>query len=70
MHFGSGRVATVFGIMNMCGNFGAMAFPTVAPQLRTLTGDWNTVLFVFAGIYLAAAVCWMFINPNTTLEQA
>ncbi|HEV3342203.1 MAG TPA: MFS transporter [Pirellulales bacterium] len=70
MHFGSGRVATVFGIMNMCGNFGAMAFPTVAPRLRTLTGDWNTVLFVFAGIYVAAAVCWMFINPNTTLEQA
>lgn len=70
MHFGGGRVATVFGVMNMCGNLGAMVFPTVASQLRTLTGDWNAVLVVFVGIYLAAAVCWMFINPNTTLEQS
>ena len=68
MHFGGERVGSVFGIMNMCGNFGAMIFPAVAPQLRTLTGDWNAVLLVFAGIYLAAAVCWVFINPNTTLK--
>jgi ACS family D-galactonate transporter-like MFS transporter len=68
MHFGGERVGSVFGIMNTCGNLGAMIFPTVAPQLRTLTGDWNAVLVVFAGIYLAAAFCWIFINPNARLR--
>ncbi|HWB12473.1 MAG TPA: MFS transporter [Pirellulales bacterium] len=69
MHFGGERVGSVFGIMNMCGNLGAMVFPAVAPQLRTLTGDWSLVLVVFAGIYVAAAVCWMFLNPDVTLRQ-
>jgi sugar phosphate permease len=68
MHFGRQRVGSVFGIMNMCGNLGAMIFPTIAPQLRTFTGDWNAVLVVFAGLYAAAAVCWMFINPNAALK--
>lgn len=64
MHVGGQRVATAFGIMNMCGNFGAALFPVVAAQLRTATGDWNLVLALFAGIYLAAAACWMLIDPN------
>lgn len=50
MHVGGQRVATAFGIMNMCGNFGAALFPVVAAQLRTATGDWNLVLTLFAGI--------------------
>lgn len=64
MHVGGERVATAFGIMNMCGNFGAAMFPVVAAQLRTATGDWNLVLALFAGIYVAAAACWTLIDPN------
>lgn len=64
MHVGGARVATAFGIMNMCGNFGAALFPIVAALLRTATGDWNVVLGLLAGIYLAAAACWMLIDPS------
>ncbi|HEX7377302.1 MAG TPA: MFS transporter [Pirellulales bacterium] len=64
MQAGGERVATAFGIMNMCGSFGATLFPIVAAELRTATGDWELVLAVFAGIYLAAAICWMFIDPD------
>lgn len=64
MHVGGARVATAFGIMNMCGNFGAALFPVVAAALRTATGDWHLVLGLLAGIYLAAAACWMLIDPS------
>lgn len=64
MQAGGERVATAFGIMNMCGSFGATLFPIVAAELRTATGDWELVLVLFAGIYLAAAICWMFIDPD------
>lgn len=64
MHLGGARVATVFAIMNTGGNLGAALFPTVAAQLSTATGDWDVVLMMFAGIYVAAAVCWMLIDPN------
>lgn len=68
MNLGGRRVATVFGIMNMCGNFGAMLFPAVAGQLRTVTGGWTVVLAIFSAIYFAAAMCWMLIDPNASLE--
>ena len=64
MHLAGERVGTVFGVMNMSGNIGAVLFPLAAAELRTSTGDWNLVLYLFAGIYLAAAICWMLINPN------
>src|SRR6185437_12677918 len=64
MHVGGTRVATTFGVMNMCGNFGAALFPIVAAALRTATGDWHLVLGLLAGIYLAAAACWMMIDPS------
>jgi MFS transporter, ACS family, D-galactonate transporter len=64
MHLAGERVATVFGVMNMSGNFGAALFPLVAAQLRTANGDWTLVLALFAGVYVAAALCWMAIDPN------
>jgi len=37
---------------------GAMLFPLVVPWFVRGAG-WDGVLFLFAGIHLAAAVCWM-----------
>jgi MFS family permease len=65
---GGKHVAIVFSLMNMAGNLGAMVFPLVIPPLVRLTGDrWDVVLFLFAGIYLAAAACWALINPTGTV---
>lgn len=64
MQVGGERVATIFGIMNTSGNLGATLFPIVAAALRTATGDWQWVLILFAAIYVAAAICWMFIDAG------
>jgi nitrate/nitrite transporter NarK len=64
---GGKHIPTVFSTMNMAGNVGAVVFPLVVPWLVRLTGNWDLVLFVFAGVYLAAAACWLPINPNGTV---
>jgi len=35
----------------------------------TASGNWNLVLYMFAGIYLAACFCWVFVDTKTTLVQ-
>jgi MFS family permease len=65
--FGGRHVAAVFSTMNMCGNLGAALFPFVAGQLVAATGNWDLMLFLFAGIMAIAAVCWALLNPQGTL---
>ena len=67
---GGKHVGPIFSVMNMSGNIGAMVFPAVIPWLVKLGAfwelprSWDLVLFVFAGIYLAGALCWMALNPE------
>lgn len=68
--FGGSMVATVFGTMNMCGNLGAALFPVTAGWLVRETGNWNIILFFFAGIMAIDAVCWALLNPKGTLSDA
>ena len=64
---GEGSVTTVFSMMNMCGNIGAAVFPLVVPTLVGTPVGWDLVLFVFAGVYVAAGACWMLVNPNSSI---
>lgn len=68
IRFGGRKAATVFGSMNMFGNFGAALFPLTAGWLVARTGNWNLILFLFAGIMAIDAVCWAFLNPQGTLS--
>jgi sugar phosphate permease len=64
MDMGGRHVATVFSVMNMCGNIGAALFPPAVGWLVEKSGSWDHVLPLFAAIYAAAAVCWMSLNPR------
>jgi ACS family glucarate transporter-like MFS transporter len=64
---GGKHVAAVFSVMNMAGNIGAILFPMAVPRLVHATGSWDLALFLFAGVHFAAAVCWLFVNPNGTI---
>jgi MFS family permease len=67
IRFGGRQVATVFSAMNMCGNIGAALFPITAGWLVARTGNWNLILFLFAGIMAVDSVCWAILNPRGTL---
>ena len=65
----TGPLAAVgFAVMNMAGNLGAIACPKVVGRmmdgLSRGIGDWNSVLYLIAGIHLAAAISWLVVNPN------
>jgi len=61
---GGSRVPQVFGLMNMVGNFAAAACPVIVGKLFQATSNWDLVLLLFAAIYFAGAVCWIFVNPR------
>jgi MFS family permease len=63
---GGQHVTTVFSVMNMAGNVGAFLFPIVVPRLVSWRG-WDEVYFLFVGIYLAAALCWLLLKPHGPL---
>lgn len=65
--FGGRNVATVFSTMNMFGNIGAALFPLTAGWLVAATGNWNLILFLFAGVMAIDAICWALLNPKGTL---
>ena len=69
MDLGGRRVATVFSVMTMCGNFGATLFPLAIGWLVQKTGNWDLVLFIFAGIFALDAVCWALLNPKEPLFE-
>ncbi len=76
MDIGGRHVAVVFGVFNMVGNLGSWAFIKYLPRLIPTSGgasqasDWDLALAVFAGLNVAAALCWHFIRPEQTIGEA
>ncbi len=64
---GGRHVSSVFAFMNMCGNIGATLFPLAVPPLVKAVGSWDSVLFLFAGIYVAAAMCWVLFDSKRSI---
>ena len=69
IEFGGKRVATIFSVMNMCGNIGAALFPFVVGMLVKTTGNWTQVLQLFVCILALDAVIWALLNPRRPLFQ-
>jgi sugar phosphate permease len=67
IEFGGKRVATVFSVMNTCGNTGAALFPAAVGTLLDATGDWDPVLYLFAGVLALDAILWALLNPRHPL---
>ncbi|MEX0704693.1 MAG: MFS transporter [Planctomycetales bacterium] len=69
---GGKHVAPVFSTMNMVGNIGALSFPIIVPELlRWSDNDWNSVMALFGGLYLLAALFWLMLNPRgDVLDQS
>jgi nitrate/nitrite transporter NarK len=53
--------------MNMSGNVGAGLFPLAVGWVVAETGNWEYALFLVAGLFAAAAVCWALLDPRGTL---
>jgi MFS family permease len=70
MDVGGRFAGSLSGSMNMMGNVGSALSPLVVPiVLKAAHGNWNANLWMFAGVYLLGAVCWLFLDPVTPLEE-
>jgi MFS family permease len=68
MDLGGRNLGIVFSTMNMAGNLGSTAFTWAVPRLNEW-GGWDATLFVFAGAHIAAALCWLPLNPNGVIGE-
>jgi ACS family glucarate transporter-like MFS transporter len=61
---------TYSGSMNMMGNLGGAAATAVIGHLLDLTHkNWNVVFYLAAGVFVAGALCWFFIDPVTPMDD-
>ena len=71
MDVGGKYAGTLSGAMNMMGNLGGAASPTIIGYMLRWTNDnWSMTFYVSAAIYAAAAILWRFLDPVTPLESA
>ena len=65
--------AFIMAVMNMGGTIGGFLLPIrvgyMIEDIKSTGGDWNQVLYLIAGIYLTAAFCWIFVDPNQEIGK-
>jgi MFS family permease len=70
MDVGGRFAGSLSGSMNMMGNAGGAVAPMVVPFVLKATDDnWNANFLMFAVVYFVGAICWIFIDPVTPLDQ-
>lgn len=68
LDLGGRHLSTVFSTMNMVGNFGGALCPLAVTAVVNATNqNWAIVLLMFVAIYLAAAVCWICLDPERSI---
>jgi len=70
MDIGGRYSGTVSGAMNMVGNIGGALSPMLVGYILTWSpGNWTLTFYVSSAIYLMGALCWLFIDAHTPLEE-
>ncbi|MBI3855617.1 MAG: MFS transporter, partial [Planctomycetes bacterium] len=66
-----GRFAGTFsGSMNMMGNLGGAFGSYVVGSLLQKYHDFNVAFYMSSGVFALGAVCWIFIDPVTSMDTA
>ena len=70
MDVGGKYAGTLSGSMNMMGNFAGGLAPIVVGYILKYSGhNWPATFWISAAIYFLGAICWIWIDPVTPLEQ-
>jgi len=64
INLGGSNAGLMGAVMNTSGQIGGILSPIVLAQLVKHFGDWSLPLYVLAGLYAVAAVCWLFVRPD------
>jgi MFS family permease len=70
MDIGGRYAGTVSGAMNMMGGIAGGLSVIVLTYILAWTGDnWTLTFYVSSAIYLVGAICWLFLDSHTPIEQ-
>jgi len=70
MDIGGRYSGTVSGAMNMMGSVaGASSVLVVGYLLAWTSQNWTLTFYISAAIYLVGAICWLFLDSHTPVEQ-
>ena len=69
--------AAMFGLMNSMGVFGGSLSNLFFSGFATWRAEsgysgraqWDPAFYVYCGVYMAGALCWMFVNANRSIVQ-
>ena len=62
IELGGRHVATVFSVMNTSGNIGAALFPWLVGVVVDRAGNWDSILFLCAGVFVVDGLCWAMLR--------
>jgi MFS family permease len=66
---GGRRSGVLSAAMNTSGNIGGMLSPIVLAYLVRAFSNWAIPLYVLAGLYFMAAICWIMIRPDRPIAK-
>ena len=66
---GGRHSAVLSAAMNTSGQIGAILSPIVLAYVVDIYDDWAIPLYVMAGLYIMASICWIFIRADKPLED-
>ena len=70
MDVGGRYAGTLSGSMNMAGNIAGGVAPVAVSYILQFSGNnWLITFWISAAIYVLGALCWMWIDPVTPLEE-
>ncbi|MDQ2775272.1 MAG: MFS transporter [Acidobacteriota bacterium] len=64
IELGGRNSAVLSATMNTAGQIGGILSPIVLAYIVDRLGNWSMPLHILSCLYLIAAVCWIFINPE------
>ena len=66
---GEHRAGVLSAAMNTSGNIGGFLSPIILAYLVRAFANWAIPLYVLAGLYFMAAVCWLAIRPDRPISS-
>ncbi len=64
IELGGRKSALLSATMNTAGQIGGILSPIVLAYVVDRLGNWSMPLHILSALYLMAAICWIFINPE------
>jgi MFS family permease len=69
LDIGGRRAGALTGAMNASGQVGAILSPLLVAWVVKHFSNWSAPLYLTGGLFLAGAVCWLWVDPTKPVSE-